>query len=707
MNIQLLVSVVILSTTVFSQPIDLSLEWTTNNNIPFLTELENTIEDEVAVLPTVKGIIVIYKGQVVLENYYNGSSVDDVYNIWSVTKSFISTLVGQAVDMGMMDDPDSSASNFFPDYDIDYVESIKLHHLLGMSSGYLEDWGFLSNSTEEILSGEANGPGTFFYNNNACHLNAHALYYGTGQTPHEFASTYLFPYLGIENPPWSDGYLDINNGSYGLQLNLRDMVKLGQLYIQDGFSGNEQVLSTEWIERATSPQVDTNWGNYGYGYLWWLPQIGLSYQANGAGGQLISVFPDYDLVVGTHSDGDSQALQAAIQYQIAPLFDRPSVAINEILASNNGCCYDDHGENDHYIELYNFGSDTLDVAGFFLTNDANDHDSYAQIQTGSDSTNIAPGEFLLIWSDGSPSQGILHLDALLSNTGGELGLYTQDTTTIIDIMAYSVQAPDMAYAREEDGSGDWVYMNPTPGLSNATIMDTPCDLGVVYVSEAHASGDSEDYIELYNSGDIDCSLEGFRLDNSEDLEDLTFGAVIVPAGGYWVGYENQDSSFTSALSDSGDIIVFADPGNNSLIVTLEELQESDGIELSQSFDANGFGCYTEPTPGAVNGDCITLRNDENLLLPKRLALHQNYPNPFNPTTNISYDLFEGASVDVHILDISGRMVKKLVSGYHKVGNYSVQWDAKDDKGQTVSAGVYIYSFHVNNLILNKKMVLLK
>ena len=182
-------------------------------------------------------------------------------------------------------------------------------------------------------------------------------------------------------------------------------------------------------------------------------------------------------------------------------------------------------------------------------------------------------------------------------------------------------------------------MNPTPGLSNATIMDTPCDLGVVYVSEAHASGDSEDYIELYNSGDIDCSLEGFRLDNSEDLEDLTFGAVIVPAGGYWVGYENQDSSFTSALSDSGDIIVFADPGNNSLIVTLEELQESDGIELSQSFDANGFGCYTEPTPGAVNGDCITLRNDENLLLPKRLALHQNYPNPFNPTTNISYDLF--------------------------------------------------------------------
>ena len=95
----LLLSFITLGSPVLSQPIDLSMEWTTNNNIPFLTELENTIEDEIAVLPTVKGIIVIYKGQVVLENYYHGSSVDDVYNIWSVTKSFMSTLIGQAVGM--------------------------------------------------------------------------------------------------------------------------------------------------------------------------------------------------------------------------------------------------------------------------------------------------------------------------------------------------------------------------------------------------------------------------------------------------------------------------------------------------------------------------------------------------------------------------------------------------------------------------------
>ena len=567
----LLLSFIILGSPVLSQPIDLSLEWTTNHNIPFLIELENTIEDEIAVLPTVKGIIVIYKGQVVLENYYHGSSVDDVYNIWSVTKSFMSTLIGQAVDMGMMDDPDSSASNFFPDYDIDYVESIKLHHLLGMSSGYEENWGFLTNSTEEILSGDASGPGTFFYNNNACHLNAHALYHTTGQTPYEFANMYLFPYLGIVEPSWSSGYLGINNGSYGLQLNLRSMVKLGQLYIQDGFSGNEQILSAEWIERSTSPQVDTNWGNYGYGYLWWLPEIGFSYQASGAGGQLISVFPDYDLVVGTHSDGDSQALQTAIHYQIAPIFDRPSIAINEILASNNGCCLDEYGENNHYIELYNFGNDTVDVAGFFLTNDVNDYNNYSQIQTGSDSTKIAPGEFLLIWSDDTPTQGILHLDALLSNTGGQLALYGQDTSTIVDLMSYSIQAPDMAYAREQDGGGDWMYMDPTPGLSNTTIMSIK----------------------------------------------------------------------------------------------------------------------------------------EGTIQPKSFKLAQNYPNPFNPTTNISFELLEDASVTIQIFDVSGRMIKELISGNYSVGGYTTQWDARDERGQLVSAGVYMYTIQVGNDIFAKKMVLLK
>ena len=125
----------------WSQPVDLSLEWTTNDGLFFSEELEAVIEEEISDLYNILGIIVIYKGEVVSEHYYNNSFEDDVYNIWSVTKSYISALVGQAVDLGMMYDPDSLAYHFFPEYDIEYLEDIKLHNLLSMSSGYLDGFG--------------------------------------------------------------------------------------------------------------------------------------------------------------------------------------------------------------------------------------------------------------------------------------------------------------------------------------------------------------------------------------------------------------------------------------------------------------------------------------------------------------------------------------------------------------------------------------
>jgi len=102
--------------------------------------------------------------------------------------------------------------------------------------------------------------------------------------------------------------LDINDGSAMLYLTLRDMVKLGQLYLQNGYSGENQILSDDWIELATQSQVNTGedeeYGelNY-YGYLWWLPDSeGSIYSAQGLGGQIIAVFPEYELVIGAHSD---------------------------------------------------------------------------------------------------------------------------------------------------------------------------------------------------------------------------------------------------------------------------------------------------------------------------------------------------------------------------------------------------------------------
>ena len=173
-----------------------------------------------------------------------------MYNIWSVTKSFTSTLIGQAIDQDLIQNQNSTLDNFLPNYGQPYLESVTLHNLLTMSSGYADGFGYpywVNATTMQLEWMPYTFPGFFFYNNSACHLNSHILYEGTGSAPKEFASVNLFPYLGINNPFWMDGYNNINDGSASLHLRLRDMVKLGQLFLQDGYASEDnQIVSSEF-----------------------------------------------------------------------------------------------------------------------------------------------------------------------------------------------------------------------------------------------------------------------------------------------------------------------------------------------------------------------------------------------------------------------------------------------------------------------------
>ena len=98
--------------------------------------------------------------------------------------------------------------------------------------------------------------------------------------------------------------------------------------------------------------------------------------------------------------------------------------------------------------------------------------------------------------------------------------------------------------------------------------------------------------------------------------------------------------------------------------------------------------------------------DENLL-PDEFALHQNYPNPFNPTTQIKYDLPEDALVNITIYDMMGRSIMSLVNSHQSAGYRSVQWNATNNLGEPVSAGMYLYTIQAGEFWQTKKMVLLK
>ena len=96
-----------------------------------------------------------------------------------------------------------------------------------------------------------------------------------------------------------------------------------------------------------------------------------------------------------------------------------------------------------------------------------------------------------------------------------------------------------------------------------------------------------------------------------------------------------------------------------------------------------------------------------IVIPGIFALHQNYPNPFNPTTKIRYDLPKSKFVSLYIYDVVGHKVKSLININKEAGRRSITWDATNDLGQAVPAGIYIYTIQAGEFRQTKKMILLK
>ena len=95
------------------------------------------------------------------------------------------------------------------------------------------------------------------------------------------------------------------------------------------------------------------------------------------------------------------------------------------------------------------------------------------------------------------------------------------------------------------------------------------------------------------------------------------------------------------------------------------------------------------------------------ITPYNFSISQNYPNPFNPVTTLKYELPEDSFVKITVYDILGNLISNLVNANKSTGSKSVQWDATNNQGQPVSAGVYLYSIEPGEFRKTKKMILLK
>ena len=112
--------------------------------------------------------------------------------------------------------------------------------------------------------------------------------------------------------------------------------------------------------------------------------------------------------------------------------------------------------------------------------------------------------------------------------------------------------------------------------------------------------------------------------------------------------------------------------------------------------ATGYGMFS-----------IALGTIDDIVLPNRYTLYQNYPNPFNPVTVLQYDLPELSNVKLTIYDLAGRQVRSLLHETQAPGLKTIVWDARDEMGNKMGAGVYIYQLKTDNFIASKKMILVK
>ncbi len=145
----------------------------------------------------------------------------------------------------------------------------------------------------------------------------------------------------------------------------------------------------------------------------------------------------------------------------------PTLVINEFMANNNSTITDNAGEYDDWIELYNYGSNPVNIGGLYFTDDLSNPLKFQISDLYPDTTTIAAGGFLLLWADDDTEQGVLHTNFKLSNNGEQIGIYYSQFSKI-DTLSYLEQFADTSYGLTWDGGNDWTFFSsPTPGYSNS------------------------------------------------------------------------------------------------------------------------------------------------------------------------------------------------------------------------------------------------
>jgi CubicO group peptidase (beta-lactamase class C family) len=263
-------------------------------------------------MPLTSSVLVIRHGSIVFERYYRGDETTR-RTIWSVTKVFLSTLVGIAIDQRLIEGPDQKLVDLLPEYrdslNRGRAAGITVRHLLTMSDGISREENAEPDIGEVVKGPPRADPGTeFFYNLVSPQILSMVITKTAGTSVLDFGISNLFTIMGIRDVLW-ESRSGFTIGGYGLHLTTRDIAKLGYLYLKGGVWEGKQIVSREWVAESTRQQIETGyfWRHLrGYGYYWYTHAFGShpAYIAFGLGGQCLVVIPDLDLITVITTEDD-------------------------------------------------------------------------------------------------------------------------------------------------------------------------------------------------------------------------------------------------------------------------------------------------------------------------------------------------------------------------------------------------------------------
>jgi CubicO group peptidase (beta-lactamase class C family) len=302
--------------------------------------------------PQVHGILIARHGKLVLEEYFHGEHRDKLHDTRSASKSLTATLVGAAIHAGApleLSTPVYQIMNggTFPAGLEPRKRAMTLEHLLTMSSGFFcDDTNPDAPGSEERMQEQSEEPDWYRYTLNVpmasapgeeavyCSINPNlalgVVARATGEDPRYTFDRLLGGPLKIHRYGWFSDPAGHPYGGGGVLFLPRDFMKLGQLMLNEGTWQGHRILSREFVARASAPLYHLR--NLVYGYQWW----GIDYPykdrtvhaffAGGAGGQVVMVIRELDLVIAIYAGNYSSGRTAShIQQELIPRYILPAV----------------------------------------------------------------------------------------------------------------------------------------------------------------------------------------------------------------------------------------------------------------------------------------------------------------------------------------------------------------------------------------------